>query len=362
MMCDVRFAIRERGDEVKNLLRADLDVLPDYTPAHVTDPRAVIKLDSNENVYGPSPRVLKALGATETWQFYFGQDDVRAQLAQYVGVAPENIVITNGGDESIDLVLRAVLEQGDGVIDAPPSFEMYRISALANRGRVIDVPRDENFMLDVDAVIKATQTSNVKVICLASPNNPDGRLLPRADLLRLLNLGALVMLDEAYFEYAGESAVDLLPQFPNLVLVRTFSKWAGLAGLRVGYVVGSASFINALHKLRAPYNVNWAGLVAVRESLNDVAYLMNNVRATIAEREWMCAALAELDWLEPIPSKTNFLTMRVRGHDPQAVKRALAQRGILIRAFRSERLQDYMRISIGTPEMNKVVLNALQEL
>lgn len=344
---------------VKKFLRNDLDALPDYTPAHVTDPRAVIKLDSNENVYGPSPRVLAALGDTRTWQFYFGQDDVREQLARYANVAPENIVITNGGDEAIDLVLRAVLNENDVVIDAPPSFEMYRISAIANRARVFDVPRDENFALDVE---KICEIPNVKVICLASPNNPDGLLLPRADLLRVLELGKLVMLDEAYFEYAGESAVDLISGFPNLVIVRTFSKWAGLAGLRVGYVIASAEFINALHKLRAPYNVNWAGLVAARESLNDVEYLMNNVRATIAERERMCIELNKFDWLEPLSSKTNFLLLRVRGREPQEIRHFLAQHGILIRAFRSERLKNYIRISIGTREMNDIVLEALQEI
>lgn len=351
------------------LLRADLDLLPEYTPAHVPDPRRVFKLDSNENAYGPSPRVLAALGDTRTWQFYFGQDDVREQLAGYAGVTPENIVMTNGGDESIDLVLRAVLEPGDVVIDAPPSFEMYRISAIANRARVIDVPRLDAapgrgtpFSLDVDAIERLLKTVKVKAICLASPNNPDGQLLARADLMRVLKFGALVLLDEAYYEYSGESAVQLISEFPNLVLVRTFSKWAGLAGLRVGYILGRPDFINALHKLRAPYNVNWAGLVAARESLNDAEYLMNNVRTTIAERERMCRELAKFDWLEPLPSRTNFLLIRVRGRDPQEVKQMLAGRGILIRAFRLPRLREFVRISIGTPEMNEAVLEALRQI
>jgi len=353
---------------MKSLLRSDLDLLPEYTPAHVTDPRRVIKLDSNENAYGPSPRVLAALGDTRTWQFYFGQDDVREQLARYAGVAPENLVITNGGDESIDLVLRAVLEPGDNVIDAPPSFEMYRISAIANRGRVIDVPRTDDsargihFSLDVDTIEHVFRTENVKAICLASPNNPDGQLLARADLIRLLKSGALVLLDEAYFEYAGASALELIPDYPNLVIVRTFSKWAGLAGLRVGYIIASPEFVNALHKLRAPYNVNWAGLVAARESLNDAEYLLHNVRATIAERQRMCRELAKTTWLEPLPSQTNFLLIRVRGREPQELKQALAEQGILIRAFRSPRLQEYIRISIGLPEMNDAVLEALSRI
>ncbi|MCC7163629.1 MAG: histidinol-phosphate transaminase [Anaerolineae bacterium] len=344
---------------MKNFLRADLALLPEYTPAHVADPRRVIKLDSNENAYGPSPRVLAALGDERTWHFYSGQDDVAKQLAVYAGVAPENLVLTNGGDESIDLVLRAVLEQGDAVVDAPPSFEMYRISVIANRGRVLDVPRGETFALDTEAVIRAAQSENVRAICLASPNNPDGQLLPRSDLSRILDLGVLVMLDEAYYEYSGETAVGLIAQYPNLVIVRTFSKWAALAGLRIGYVIAAPAFIQGLHKLRAPYNVNLAGLVAVRESLHDAAYLLDNVRTTIAERGRMRLELAQLGWLEPIPSKTNFLLIRVRDRDPQMVKQQLAEKNILIRAFRSPRLKNYIRISIGTPEQNGLVLDAL---
>ncbi|HZQ10166.1 MAG TPA: histidinol-phosphate transaminase [Anaerolineae bacterium] len=347
---------------MRNLLRADLDALPDYTPAHVPDPRRVIKLDSNENPYGPSPRVLARLAETRTWQYYFGQDDLREALANYVGVKAENLVITNGGDESIDLVLRAVLEPGDTVIDAPPSFEMYRIAALANRGRCIDVARNDDFSVNLDTVCRAAREMNAKAIALASPNNPDGGILPRADLLRLLELPTLVLLDEAYFEFAGESAVDLVPQHPNLVIVRTFSKWAALASLRVGYIIASPEFARALHKLRAPYNVNWAGLVAAYESLNDVDYLMNNVRATTVERERMRAALTQMGWLDPLPSYTNFLTMRVHGREPQQIKQALAERNILIRTFKASRLRNYIRISIGTPEMNDAVLQALREI
>lgn len=347
---------------MKNFLRSDLDALSEYVPALVADPRRVIKLDSNENVYGPSPRVLAALAETRTWQYYFGQDELRAQLAEYAGAQTENIVVTNGGDEAIDLILRAALEPGDAVIDASPSFEMYRIWTIANRGRVVDAPRREDFSLNADAVIDAARTANAKVICLASPNNPDGGLLPRADLLRLLALPTLVLLDEAYFEFAGTSAVNLISEFPNLVIGRTFSKWAGLAGLRVGYVIAAPEFASGLRKLRAPYNVNWAGLLAARESLNDVEYLMNNVRAIIAERERMRAVLKEMGWLEPLPSFTNYLLIRVRGREPMRIKQALAQQNILIRVFKSERLRQYIRLGIGTPEMNDAVLNALREI
>lgn len=348
--------------KTQDMLRADLDALPEYTPAHVLDPRSVIKLDSNENPYGPSPRVLKALADARTWQYYAGQDELQRALAEYAGVGVEHIIVTNGGDEAIDLILRATLEPGDVVIDAPPSFEMYRIFALANRGRVVSVERREDFSLDVEAVRRICIQEHARVICVARPNNPDGGLMPRSELERLLQLPAVIMLDEAYFEYAGQTAVDLLAQYPNLALVRTFSKWAGLAGLRIGYVIASAELTDALHRLRAPYNVNAAGLIAGLESLRDAAYLMAQVHEALGERERMRAALEQTGWLAPLPSATNFLLVRVLDRDPITVKRALAECGILIRAFKSPRLQNYIRISIGAPEQNRAVMDALRAM
>lgn len=345
-----------------SILRADLEALPEYTPAHIPDPRRVIKLDSNENPYGPSPLVLKALKRVDTWQYYYGQDDLRAALANYAQVNPDQLVITNGGDEAIDLVLRATLEAGDVVIDCPPSFEMYRISTLANRGRVVDVPRCEDFTLDTEAVVRACAETNAKAVCVASPSNPDGGLLPRTDLLHLLDHAPMVMLDEAYFEFAAVTALDLLPRYPNLVIVRTFSKWAGLAGLRVGYVIAAASFVAALDKLRAPYNVNLAAIVAARESLNDDAYLLANVRTLVSERERMSVELKRYGWLAPLSSATNFLLCRVIDREARAVREDLATRGILVRAFRSPRLREYIRITVGKPEQNAAVLDALRDI
>jgi histidinol-phosphate aminotransferase len=261
-----------------------------------------------------------------------------------------------------DVLLRAFKEwnapQTHLVLVGGRDFEVQELKAMA---RELEITARVQFAGRQTARPERREGSNVKAICLASPNNPDGSLLPRADLLRLLQVPALVMLDEAYFEFAGTSAVDLIPEYPNLAIVRTFSKWAGMAGLRVGYIIASPEFANALHKLRAPYNVNWAGLVAARESLNDADYLLNHVRATVAERERMRVELANLGWLAPLPSYTNFLLLRVHKHEPQQVKQFLAQQGILIRAFKSQRLREYIRLSIGTPEMNDAVLNALRQ-
>ncbi len=348
--------------EIQQFHRADLGNLPDYVPARVTDFTQVIKLDANENPYGPSPRAIAALANWQAWHFYPPQEELGAALAQYVGLNPENIVVTNGADESIDLLLRAVLEPHKVVIDCPPSFEMYRILTYANPGRAVEVHRRNDFSLNVDAVAETCERTQAKLIMLTSPNNPDGALLPRRDLERLLQLPALVVLDEAYAEFAGESATPLVAQHSNLVIVRTFSKWAGLAGLRVGYLALAPVLAQAIHKVRAPYNVNAAGIVTALASLADKEYLMGNVQTLVNERERMCVALGQLGFLEPLPSRANFLLCKVKGRNACEIKGHLAQRGILIRSYESPRLREYVRISIGTPEQNAAVLNALCEL
>ncbi len=342
--------------------RSDLEDLPEYVPARVPDFSQVIKLDANENPYGPSPRALAALANWQAWHYYPQQEELREAVARYVGAQAENMIVSNGADESIDLLLRTVLEPGQVVIDCPPSFEMYSLGTRANRGRVCEVLRRPNFSLDVDEIARACERTQAKVIVLASPNNPDGGLLPRADLERLLELPTLVVLDEAYAEFAGESAVALVARHSNLVILRTFSKWAGLAGLRVGYTVMPAMLATAVRKIKSPYNVNAAGVLAARASLEDIEYLMNHVRAIVAERERMYADLQQSKLLQPTPSRANFLLCRVVGIQARALKEKLAARNILIRSFHSPRLSEYVRLSVGTREQDDTLLSALEEI
>ncbi len=344
------------------LHRSDLDQLPEYSTSPVPDLTRVAKLDMNENPYGPSPRALEAIRHTQSWQFYAHQEELRRALADYAGVQYENVVVTNGADESIDLVLQAVLEPREVVIDCPPAFEMYRITALAHRGRVVEVPRREDFSLDLPAVLEMARRAPARVVMLCSPNNPDGASLPRADLLRILELPALIVMDEAYAEFSGESAADLVGRYHNLAVLRSFSKWAGLAGLRVGYALLPSSLANGVLKLKAPYNVNAAGLVAAMASLQDREHLMANVRALIEQRDRMAKELAALSWIQPLPSGGNFILCRVRDIEPHALREELAKRDILIRAYHSPRLQEYVRISAGTPEQTDRVLAAFREL
>jgi histidinol-phosphate aminotransferase len=319
----------------------------------------------NENSFGPSPKAIAALAKMQHYHRYVGQDELREAIARYVGVDVAHIVTSNGADEMIDLLQRIFLNRGDAIVDCPPSFEMYGFFARMNGARIVSVPRRDDFSVDVDAIentIAKSPIPNPKLIFLASPNNPEGSMLAHAEVERLLALPAILVLDEAYAEFAGESYAARVPTQSNLMVVRTFSKWAGLASLRVGYCIAPKPIAAKILQCKPPENVNAAGNVAARASLEDLDYLMANVRRIVAGRERVSIELARLGFLQPLPSRANFILCRVIGRDARQIFDALVARGILIRAFGSPRLRDYLRIAIGTPEQNDVLLRALSEI
>ncbi len=330
---------------------------------------SIVKLDANENPYGPSPLVTEALSQFATYHYYpdAAQRAARAALADYAGVPAEHLMLGNGADELIDLLMRAYLDPGDAVLDFPPSFAMYAFNAQLMDARVLVVERDDQFRIPVDAALAAL-TLRTKLILVTSPNNPTGTVTDPADVRRLLETGCLVVMDEAYAEFAQadgqgfESMVAEVLQHPNLVVLRTFSKWAGLAGLRVGYAALPLGVAEHLWKLKPPFNVNVAALAAMRESLADRDYLMDVVRRIVAERDRLLRDLAALPILRPHPSRSNFVLCDVVGMDARELRAQLVERGILVRHYDTPRLRNALRISVGRPEQNDVLLAALSEL
>ena len=335
----------------------------------------IVKLDGNENPYGPSPRVIEALGSFDSYHRYPDpqQRRLREALAAYAGVGQEHIVAGAGSDELIDLLLRAVIAPGDGVIDCPPTFGMYGFSTSVAGGRRTEVERRDDFSLDLDAV--RSVAGDAKVIFVASPNNPTGNALSNEELEVLLATGLLVVVDEAYVEFAGESFAPLVPKREKLVVLRTFSKWAGLAGLRAGYGIMPPALADVLMQIKPPYTPNVAAEVAMLASLEDRERLMESVRAMVDERERMSAMLKQLEFLKVYPSQANFLLARLkpppeadkgglRGGDGMAardVRDGLAQEGIFVRYFDTPRLRDYLRFSVGLPSDTDRLVKALQE-
>ena len=355
-------------------IRRDVESMSAYTPTTSLDVfaqrlgmdvRDLIKLDANENPFGPSPRVQQALANLQHINVYPDPESgrLRELLADYTGVPKEHILCGAGADELIEIILQLFIEPGDVIINTPPTFAMYGFDAPLYHGRVVDIYRREDFSLDVDALEAAVRQHNAKLLFLCSPNNPSGDMIDSADIDRLLGLPTTIVLDEAYIEFSEcESLVTRVGDAANLIVLRTMSKWAGLAGLRVGYGVFPSELMPHLWKIKQPYNVNLAADIAAQVSLQDVEYLMSRVAALVDERKRMEIAFAELPFLSPYPSQSNFVLNRIIGMSADELRDRLARAGIIVRHYNKPRLQDHIRISAGTPEQVDRLLEILTQL
>ncbi len=321
-----------------------------------------IILDANENPFGPSPRVFDALRSFDRFHRYPDPDQkvLRGLLGAYVGIDPEALIAGNGSDELIDLLCRIYLEPGDEVIDCTPTFGMYRFSAELCGAQIVEAPRDERWRVNLHG-LRQVLTPRSKIIFVASPNNPTGNQVGWATVEGLLDTGCIVVVDEAYIEFAsGPSLCTRVADHPNLVVLRTFSKWAGLAGLRVGYGVFPAAIIQNLWKVKPPFNVNLAAEVAVKASLEDLPLLQGRIRAIMRERDRMVEGLSEIAPLTVWPTEGNFALVSGIDGPSGTLKDHLKQDGIAVRTYRHPRLQESLRVSVGLPEQTDSLLSSVR--
>jgi histidinol-phosphate aminotransferase len=244
---------------------------------------ALIKLDANENPYGPLPEVSAALSALDICHIYPDPESrrIRRLLAEHHQISERSIVVGAGADELIDLIIRIVLEPGEILINCPPTFGMYAFDGALNQARVIDVPRRPDFSIDVEGIRRAVAQHQAKLLFLANPNNPDGGIISEADFVQLLELPILLVIDEAYIQFStpGASVIHLVREHDNLIVLRTFSKWAGLAGLRIGYGVFPEVLVPILMKAKQPYNVSAAAEQAAVVTMQNMAKAQINIAA-----------------------------------------------------------------------------------
>ncbi len=358
--------------DIKKLVRIDMSRFSAYSACKWPDSIArklgipeeeIIKLDANENPYGCSPAVREALASYPYFNIYpdSNQTELRESLSQYVGLGPEYLVAGNGSDELIDLILRMFLERDDEVIINVPTFDMYRFCTAVCCGKVVEVRRRPDFTIDVEA-IKAAINPRTRVIFITVPNNPTGTVESREDIQELIRTGLPIVVDEAYFEFCGQTAAPLVPEHPNLMVLRTFSKWAGIAGLRIGYGIFTPQIADILIKIKPPYNINLAAAVAARESIKDRAYLLGTVQKMIEERGRLFQKLEQLDFLKPLPSQANFILCELIRGDARFYQDELEKQGILVRYYNTPLLRNYIRISAGKPEQTDRIIKALSEL
>lgn len=372
------------------LLNPHLAGLEEYTPIQPFEvlskrlgipAEQIVKLDANENPYGPLPAVAEALAEYPYYHIYPDpqQSELREALSRFVGVPAAYILPGQGADEMLDYLCRLFLAPGDAIINTPPTFGMYSFDAKLEGAQVVDVWRREDYSVDVagiekildigdlpslpDAPISNTQSPIPKLLFLTSPNNPSGTWLPDADLRRLLALPVMVVLDEAYVEFANlPSRAGWVLEYDNLIVLRTFSKAAGIAGLRLGYGIFPAWLMPHLWKFKQPYNVNVAATVAGIASLRQVDQIWVVVEKLKTERERLHAGLSAIPYLRPYPSEANFVLCRVEGRDAAGLKQALERQGILVRYYNKAGLDNCIRISVGRPEQTDRLLAALSSL
>jgi histidinol-phosphate aminotransferase len=325
----------------------------------------LIRLSANENPLGPSARVVEAIRREAVRVHLYPDGDagaLRDALGRRLGISPAQILVGNGADELIGLVALAAFDPGDEVVVPTPSFEPYATSAVLAGARVVASPL-AGYETDLDDVRRRV-TPRTKAVILCSPHNPATTIIRRTPLVRLLeSLGddpPLVVLDEAYRDFCDDpdhpDGVELLARFPRLLVLRTFSKIAALAGLRVGYAIGGLESIDRLNRVRAPFNVNRLGQVAALAALDDPEHWERSQHVVLEERAFLSRELARRGLTFP-PSQANFFLVKVPG--ATAVRERLLRAGLVVRDGAGVGFPDHLRISIGTHGVNERLLRVL---
>ncbi len=330
--------------------------------------KRVIKLASNENAFGASPKVREAV--REALQNIHRYPDgscyyLRQELASRLKVDHDQLIFGNGSDELIVLSIRALVNPGDEVIIARPSFLVYAIASQIARARIKSIPL-VHYRYDLEGMRKAV-TPKTRIIFIGNPDNPSGSYLSQNEVVRFLKAvpeDVLVFMDEAYYEYVDApdyvDSLGLLNRYPNLFVSRTFSKMYALAGLRIGYGIAAVGFIDILNRLREPFNVNALAQVAALAALKDRRYYKEVAAKINTQRQFLYAGLKNLR-LKFIETATNFILIEMRATSVDVAKRLL-KKGIIVRDMSGWGMDHFMRVTIGTPSENKFFLNALEEM
>jgi histidinol-phosphate aminotransferase len=346
---------------VLDLARPDLRALSPYVPG-AWEP-GMIRLNANESPWrAPGDRTERGLNVYPPPRPFA----LRNRLAAHYGARPDEMLVTRGSSEAIDVLIRGFCRAGqDNILICPPTFDMYRVYATIQAAGIVRVPLrrlSEGFAFDTAAVLDALGR-DVKIVFLCTPNNPTGQSIPRADVEAVCEAAAgraLVVIDEAYHEFASTSYLDLRARYDNVVLLRTLSKFVSLAGVRCGAVIAAREVVEFLGNVLPPYTFPTPSIEHVLDALTEDSLRISNERIAVLKRERDRLGRALMDVpevLEVYPSDANFILVRVR--DGQRLRRAAHQAGILVRTFEDDALANCVRITVGRPEDNDRLLKAV---
>lgn len=349
-------------ENIRNYIRKDL---LNYEPYHVSEIPYKIKLDANESPFNLSNQIKEKitnwLNEEENLNRYPDTDctELRLKLSEYWNVKSKNIICGVGSDQIIDYICKVFLEPEDIVCVSSPSFSMYTLTAQLNRGNVIDIPFDEDFEYNADKIINMCKNNNPKILFLCNPNNPTGKEIKIKDIKKILEeVNCIVVVDEAYAEFNSKTMISYINDYPNMIILRTFSKAYNLAGIRVGYGIASKNLIKALEIVKAPFNLNTLSQLIAIEAINYSLLTEQRVTWIKDEKKWFFEKLKQLKQLKVYSSCSNFIYIETKIDIAQTLK----NKGILIRSFKCENGIYKLRITVGAREENKKLLKVLKKL
>lgn len=335
-----------------------------YVPGEQPKDMEYIKLNTNESPFPPSPRVISAINSEEINKLRLYSDpegtELRDTIAEYYGFKRENILLGNGSDEILAFAFFAFCSD-EKCVFPDISYGFYSVYAELVGAKYKKIPLKDDFSICVDDYMDTGAT-----VIIANPNAPTGMCLSAAEVEKIIasNAGNAVLIDEAYVDFGGESVINLVHKYDNLIVTRTFSKSRSLAGARLGFAVASKGLIDDMNRIKYslnPYNINRLTLIEGRESMLDAEYFEKNVKTIIENREYTKEALLSRGFTV-LPSRTNFLFAKKNGVTGEYLYRELKTRGVLVRHFSSERIKDFLRITIGTKTQMDILLSKLDEI
>lgn len=364
-MVKIKKTVKELDPYIPGRSNADL------ARVYGLDPADIIRMGSNENPLGPSSLAIQALTKNLHLINTYPEsniDDLKDQIASYAGVNPKEVIIGgDGADEILDVLAKTLIEPGDEYIVHPPSYMYYEFT-FSIYGAVPVYARwavEEN-CLDVDSVLEAI-TPKTKVIFLCTPNNPTGGLISKKDIKTILeSTDAMVVVDEAYWEFSGVNNLELLEEYDNLFILRTFSKVMGLAGMRIGYGIGQRKFIEYMHRVKPVFSLIKLSYIAASATLNDPDYIKKSTQLSIDSREFLYDEMSKFPELKVFKSFANYILVDVRntGMNSKKITEKLMENGIIVRDCSSFRgLDDYwIRVSVATMEEDEKFINVLKSI
>lgn len=325
-----------------------------------------IKLDANENPYNllndlKEEWIEKVKDIDINRYPDTDSDDLRISLSQYVGLKKENIICGNGSDEIIQLIIHTFVDKDEYVITHSPTFSMYKILTTIGGGKIIEVPSDEKFKVDVEKIIEEANSNRAKLIFLCNPNNPTGTIIPREDIENIINkTKSIVVVDEAYYEFLGESVVDLVSSCDRLIVLRTLSKAFALAGARVGYGVAHEKIMDLLYRVKSPYNLNGFSQAIGKLFIENIKLINQSIETIKEERNHFINELRNMKNVIVYPSGANFILIKTE--KSEELLKVCKSNKISIRAFKEDLLRNCIRITVGTKEENEELLKLLRKV